>query len=76
MRHLKPVKYEYFPPEQVIPIAPGEIYIKYTGKDWAIRHNEMYTFEPMPSSRTDEFLENYRYNSPEEALEILKRCYE
>jgi hypothetical protein len=48
---------------------------------WSIRQgshvlnrNLEWEYEPLPSSRTDEYLERVRFHSPEEALTVWERA--
>lgn len=68
---MKAVKFELDYPD---------LYIEDRGKGkWAVCYHRMvldkylfqFTYEPMPSSRTDEFLEKHRFNSAEEANEAF-----
>ena len=72
---LQPVKYSIGNPDD--PNEPNRNYIEYCGRTgWAVRNtfrcmsiNGDWVFEPLPSSRTDEFLKEHRFSSPELALE-------
>lgn len=68
---MKPVKYEI---DEL-----NEVFIEYRGNNrWAVVQNSNvldkdanWYIEPFPSSRTEEYLNNTRFNSAEEAKEFF-----
>lgn len=55
--------------------------IERTGvESWAVRNGKhclnkefWFEYEPMPSSRSEEFLKNHRWKTPQEALDALEQ---
>jgi hypothetical protein len=72
---LKPVKYLY-----VIDGDRKDIDIEWAGFSWAIRRNGLvlgktqeWQYEPMPSSRDEDFFKEFRFETLEEAVTAIER---